>query len=189
MATLEEVLAALDSATTDAREVLTKIPQIATTNGDVPFTFADGTQITLPGLPKLKAEVDGFIAGAETTIQSWWNRTLYVDAVNGDDSNPGTSDAPFKTIGKAIYTTPIGGYASIYLKEGQVHEITATNGIGINRKSIIFKRWGGQHVCSYKKNRTNGLSSSKFLCAHSCLYRYRMPKFCTKRSCTLECIF
>jgi len=64
MATLEEVLAALNSATTDVREVLSKIPQIATTNGDVPFTFADGTQITLPGLPKLKAEVDGFIAGA-----------------------------------------------------------------------------------------------------------------------------
>ena len=65
MATLEEVLAALNSATTDAREVLTKTPQIATTNGDVTFTFADGTQITLPGLPKLKAEVDEFIAGAE----------------------------------------------------------------------------------------------------------------------------
>jgi len=64
--TLEEVLAALNSATADAREVLTKIPQIATTNGDVPFTFADGTQITLPGLPKLKAEVDNFLAGARS---------------------------------------------------------------------------------------------------------------------------
>jgi len=66
MATLEEVLAALNSATTDVREVLTKIPQIATTNGDVPFTFADGTQITLPGLPKLKSQVENFIAGARS---------------------------------------------------------------------------------------------------------------------------
>jgi len=64
MATLEEVLAALNGATTNAREVLTKIPQIATTNGDVTFTFADGTQILIPGLPKLKSQVDGFIAGA-----------------------------------------------------------------------------------------------------------------------------
>ena len=70
MATLEEVLAALNSATTDAREVLTKIPQIATTNGDVSFTFADGTQILIPGLPKLKAEVDGFIAGAKSEFWS-----------------------------------------------------------------------------------------------------------------------
>ena len=64
MATLEEVLAALNGATTNAREVLTKIPQIATTNGDVTFTFADGTRILIPGLPKLKSQVDGFIAGA-----------------------------------------------------------------------------------------------------------------------------
>lgn len=70
MASLEEVLSALNSATTDAREVLTKLPEIATTNGDVPFTFADGTQITLPGLPKLKAEVDNFIAGARSEFPS-----------------------------------------------------------------------------------------------------------------------
>jgi len=115
MATLEEVLAALNSATTDAREVLTKLPEIANTNGDVPFTFADGTQITLPGLPKLKAQVDGFIAGAETTIKGWWKRSFYVDAVNGDDNNPGTSNAPFKTLKKAVDNIPIGGYGKIHI--------------------------------------------------------------------------
>jgi len=64
MATLEEVLAALNSAVTDVREVLTKVPEIATKNGDVSFTFADGTQVSLPGLPKLQSQVDNFIAGA-----------------------------------------------------------------------------------------------------------------------------
>ena len=90
MATLEEVLAALNSATTDAREVLTKIPQIATTNGDVPFTFADGTQITLPGLPKLKSQVDNFIAGARREfvgtqlVSSGWSSTASVTYAYGN---------------------------------------------------------------------------------------------------------
>lgn len=48
----------------------------------------------------------------------------YVDAVNGNDNNAGTKDAPLKTVAKAISNikggTGIGGY-QIYMKSGQTH--------------------------------------------------------------------
>ncbi len=52
------------------------------------------------------------------------SKTLYVDAESGSDSNPGTADAPLKTIAKAVGSVPIGGKADIYLKEGQIHGIS-----------------------------------------------------------------
>ena len=42
-----------------------------------------------------------------------FNRTFYVDADNGDDNNNGDSGHPFKTMGKALDSIPIGGYGSI----------------------------------------------------------------------------
>ncbi len=44
-----------------------------------------------------------------------FDRTFYVDAVNGDDNNTGSSSAPFKTIKKAVDSVPIGGIGKIYL--------------------------------------------------------------------------
>ncbi len=43
-----------------------------------------------------------------------FNRTFYVDAVNGDDNNTGASDAPFKTIKKAVDSVPVSGMGKIY---------------------------------------------------------------------------
>ena len=133
MATLEEVLAALNAAGMDAREVLSKLPEIATTNGDVPFTFSDGTQIALPGLPKLKAEVDGFINDAEATIKEWWNRTLYVHP-DGDDNAPGTEDAPL-TLEGALAAIPPGGKGVIKLLGGSY---VLNNDIILSNNSIIL---------------------------------------------------
>ena len=117
MATLEEVLTALNNATTDAREVLTKIPQIATTNGDVPFTFADGTQITLPGLPKLKSQVDNFIAGAREEYNVLLDYPhIYVDPINGDDSNSGSKNSPIKTLEEAYKRCPVGKHTRILIR-------------------------------------------------------------------------
>jgi len=141
MATLEEVLAALNSATTDAREVLTKIPQIATTNGDVSFTFADGTQVNLPGLPKLKSQVDNFIAGAETNIKSWWIRYVKVHQQDGSDSTgDGTTNAPFKSIQKAVSSVPPGGVVFIELLDNYTCSLdTGTReSLGNNRLVKIY---------------------------------------------------
>ncbi|OMH40230.1 hypothetical protein [Desulfurobacterium indicum] len=48
-------------------------------------------------------------------------KTVYVDAVNGDDLNPGTSDAPFKTLSKALSVIPTGGWGIIFLKSDIVY--------------------------------------------------------------------
>jgi len=41
------------------------------------------------------------------------NRTFYVDQINGDDNNPGTADAPLKTLNRAVELTPTGGFSKI----------------------------------------------------------------------------
>ena len=154
MATLEEVLAALNSATTDAREVLTKLPEIANTNGDVPFTFADGTQITLPGLPKLKAQVDGFIAGAETTIKGWWARNFNVSSAD--------------ELENAINSTPFGGLAVIHLQ----NDIILDRDIDISGKQVYV--YGQNHKLSVNtfevkdtNNTTVGTGIYRITASHS----------------------
>jgi len=53
-------------------------------------------------------------------------KSYYVDPVDGDDNNTGSSDQPFKTLKKAITSAPLGGYTSINLlkdytaKEGAI---------------------------------------------------------------------
>ena len=44
-----------------------------------------------------------------------FNRTFYVDAVNGDDNNTGTSNSPLKTLDRAVQLTPVMGRVSINL--------------------------------------------------------------------------
>jgi hypothetical protein len=55
------------------------------------------------------------ILAINNAIPSAMNRTFYVDAENGDDDNTGSSDAPFKTLKKAIDSVPVGGYAKIHI--------------------------------------------------------------------------
>ncbi len=50
-----------------------------------------------------------------------FNRTFYVDAINGDDNNIGTnSSAPFKTIQKAINSVPYGAFVRVELVSNYV---------------------------------------------------------------------
>jgi len=88
MATLDEVLVALNNASKDIKEVAQKLAKLATTNGDVPFLFSDGTALSLPGLPKLKAQVDGFIAGArgEYPALNLYKNPLFVGEAGTDFS-------------------------------------------------------------------------------------------------------
>ena len=84
---------------------------------ELPQLDENGNLITvrIPNRAKIKAEVDGFIAGAETTIKGWWESTFHVDANNGDDSNDGSTSAPFRTIHKAVSSVPFGGKGTIKL--------------------------------------------------------------------------
>ncbi|BFT61827.1 hypothetical protein [Pseudomonas moorei] len=59
----------------------------------------------------IDAAVAAAIAAAPETLRTW-----YVDQVNGLDTNSGTSmAAPFKTIGKALASTPAFGVATVQL--------------------------------------------------------------------------
>ncbi|MDI3355701.1 hypothetical protein MO767_15240 [Pseudomonas sp. UYIF39] len=60
---------------------------------------------------EITAAVNAAIAGIPETSRTWW-----VDQVNGLDTNAGNSSAaPFKTIGKALASTPASGQCSVYL--------------------------------------------------------------------------
>ena len=61
--------------------------------------------------------VDGGYSQAylDTKYNPPMSRTYYVDAVNGDDVNDGSSNSPFRTLKKAIDSVPDGGIADIWL--------------------------------------------------------------------------
>jgi len=67
--------------------------------------------VTIPNRAKIKQQMWDDVNAAI----GLWNRTFYVDQTNGDDNNPGTADAPFKTLEKAINSTPIDGKCVVYL--------------------------------------------------------------------------
>ena len=58
--------------------------------------------------------------------------TYYIDAVRGDDSNPGTSAAPWRTMAKAESSAVNG--STVYLRNGNYGEVSI-NKIGLNRSS------------------------------------------------------
>jgi len=82
---------------------------------DVPFEYIDenGNKVTttIKNVARFRRKVWDDVGGA----LGQFSRTFYVDAVNGDDNNEGTADAPFKTIKKAVYATPISGACDILL--------------------------------------------------------------------------
>ena len=73
-----------------------------------------------------------------------FNRTFYVDAVNGDDNNIGNnSSAPFKTIKKAVDSVPVGGIGRIYLIGSGDNDNPTTftflsGNVNITRKNITI---------------------------------------------------
>ncbi|MBS4097819.1 MAG: hypothetical protein KGZ83_13390 [Sulfuricella sp.] len=51
--------------------------------------------------------------------------SVWVDALNGNDTNPGTQGMPVKTVGAASELVPVGGYGHIYLARNQDHIMDA----------------------------------------------------------------
>ncbi len=80
---------------------------------ELPQIDENGNLITvsIPNRAKIKKQMWDDVNAAV----GLWDRTFYVDQINGNDNNPGTSDAPFKTLKKAIDSVPIGGNGVIYL--------------------------------------------------------------------------
>lgn len=63
-----------------------------------------------------KASIDSAVAAAVAAAPAI-SRTFYVNQLIGDDNAAGSSTAPFKTIDRAIASTPEGGVADIILVE------------------------------------------------------------------------
>ena len=84
---------------------------------------------------ELEAAVAAAVAAAPTT-----ERNLYVDAVDGLDTNPGTSAAPFKTVDRALVLTASGLLTYIWLRAAQVHQMV--NDHELRYSAVRFRRWG-----------------------------------------------
>ena len=92
------------------------------------------TNVNVPNMAKIKHDMWDAVNAAT----GLWNRTFYIDPVNGDDNNPGTSSAPFKTIAKAINATPTGGFVTLYLANNAKHYV---NNINVYKKYIAANTW------------------------------------------------
>ena len=88
--------------------------------------------VSIPNRAKIKKQMWDDVNAAI----GLWNRTFYVDAVNGDDNNPGTQDAPFKTIKKAVDSVPIGGVVTVRLVESQEYIINYD--INVTNKTVLI---------------------------------------------------
>jgi hypothetical protein len=82
---------------------------------DVPFEYIDenGNKVTtnIPNVTNFRKKLWDDVGGA----LGQFYKTFYVDAVNGDDNNDGSSAHPFKTLQKAVNSVPVGGYGNIIL--------------------------------------------------------------------------
>ena len=99
---------------------------------DVPFEYIDenGNKVTTT----IK-NVAGFRKRVWDDALSGMYKQYYVDSVNGNDNNTGSSNSPFKTIAKAISSVPQGGFAVIYLMQDTILSETVSTG----HRHIVFK--------------------------------------------------
>lgn len=71
-------------------------------------------------------KVDQATEAVPGAIHTEMYKTLWVDAINGSNSNEGTRDKPKKTIHAAIEEVPIGGKGIIYLRSNASHQLIGT---------------------------------------------------------------
>ena len=73
---------------------------------------------------------------------------VYVDPVNGKDSNPGTKSQPLKTIDKALSvlrSIPPGKTKALYLK-GATYYLESTIELGPDDSGLTISKWGDDEV-------------------------------------------
>ena len=106
----------------------------------------------------LSMREDGLYYGTTPTRTSF-----YVDYLNGSDSNDGSKQAPFKTVGKALGSVEVGTRGTtIFLKEEQKHYFTTDESgreWGANA-SYIVRPYGSKLDAIYGKWASNHLGYS-----------------------------
>lgn len=86
-----------------------------------------------------KAGIDAAVLAALQALPAN-TRTFYVSALTGNDAAAGTLQAPLKTLKQAIDRVPVGGFADIYLAEGEEHLIDSQ--ITVANKVLILGKYG-----------------------------------------------
>lgn len=112
------------------------------TSGDINFNQWKGYNVKDPTAGQDIVNLRTLVANIPTSIAAQSN-TWYVDSLNGDDTYSGYIFAPFKTIQKAIDSTPANNNVAytIYVSNGiYVENITMTN------KRLTFKSAGNQNT-------------------------------------------
>ena len=114
---------------------------------DVPFEYIDenGEKVTttIKNQAAFRKKVWDDVGGA----LGQFNRTFYVDAVNGDDNNTGASDSPFKSLKKAIDSVPDSGKGYIIFKS----DYTLEENINIGNKHIVLDGNNNQYSFTSKE--------------------------------------
>ncbi len=82
---------------------------------------------------EIDQKVDDATSSVPDKIREEMSKRVYVNAVNGSDSNQGTQSSPFKTLQHAFNVIATAGYGSIDV----LSDITVTSILGAGEKSII----------------------------------------------------
>jgi len=102
----------------------------------------------------IEAAVAAAIAAVPETTRNW-----YVDQVAGLDTNAGTSAAPFKTIEKALASTPNSGVCGVYL----LKDYDLASQVDITCALLVVKGASGaeQLRAKYYSQVTNGVTETR----------------------------
>lgn len=169
--------------------------------GNVTYTYSDGTKITGKLNDFKGVVVDNITIGGNGTSEALHIKlsrapgnslqvidgglysgedrqiSLFVDSVNGDDSNVGTRSKPLRTFNKALArsTEATGGKATIYLHEEQTHQYQYAGKFAINN-NLGVKTYGPKYDAIYaeyyKNTATQGGWWPEFTDEHKAI----MPK-------------
>lgn len=78
-----------------------------------------------------KNEINAAVAAAIAAIPLN-EKSFYINAISGDDKNPGTAEAPLKSLKQALYNTPAGGFVICYLQGDYVLDTQ----VAVNSRSM-----------------------------------------------------
>lgn len=159
---------ALDSAGKDTLYLILRLDEEVSINPafrlvlrfNLEQTLSDGAgvEVTAPlaGLAtqeelKTKADLVGGQVPYAQTPHLIKNATLYVDAALGSDANPGTQEAPFKTIQAAVNSLPrdLGtSSVNIYVADGSYQEDVFISGFtgGTGYRPFVLKSASGSNT-------------------------------------------
>ncbi len=106
------------------------------------------------------------LVSAINAVPNMMNRTFYVDAINGDDGNDGSVNAPFASIKKAVYSAPPGAVVNIHLKNDHTEPPQGKISLYDRIVTVHGYRPDGVNGYKYKLNFTIAPSSNTYNTVH-----------------------